>query len=127
VADRLLRKVSKEMGVWDGPAGVERGLMAEIHRLTNVLMPGRGGWETVPIHEAKERGFLDSSEASEVDACIVFFTLMSVMHKKTDLKEVLDGAMSLWGAQIELLNCTEYTNFLKTSTTAASSGATVAA
>src|ERR1700744_2311629 len=45
MAALLLRDEAKRMGIWDGPGGVEGGLVSEIRRLTNVALPGPKGWE----------------------------------------------------------------------------------
>jgi hypothetical protein len=127
IADKMLRKVATEMGAWDGPGGVSQGLFAEIRRLTNIMVSGGKGWEMLPYEGAQANGTLDATEASEVDAAIVFFTLASAMHKKTELAEILDGAMKLWGARTESLSCTDFRSSLKTSTVRENSGATVAA
>lgn len=127
IADKLLKKISIEMDVWEGPTGVQAGLVSEIHRLTNVLTVGKSGWETLPFGVAKSKGIIDSDDAAEVDAALIFFTVCSVMHRKSDVPGILGGAMKLWGAQIESLNSTEYINFLTKSTPAEHSGATAAA
>ena len=121
IAAKMLRKVSTEMGMWAGPRGVEQGLVAEIHRLTNVLAPGKRGWEMVPFDEAKTTR-LDSDETSEIEGALCFFTVASLTHRKADLPAVLAGAADLWGAQTTLLDWTEFMNSLPTSTGTASSG-----
>lgn len=127
IADKMLRKVSMELGVWDTPEGVERGLVAEIHRRTLVLAPGNKGWETVPFEEARKRGILDPQDAAEIEGALCFFCLVSLMHRRTIRREMLDIAMQLWGAQIESLGSTEFTNSLPTSIAGASTGVTAAA
>jgi hypothetical protein len=52
VAAMILKDKAIELGVWDGPEGVERGLIQEIRRLANVFVPTDKGWETIPINEA---------------------------------------------------------------------------
>lgn len=130
IANRLLRDVSVDLGVWEDQKGVDgrpvpgvkSGLMNEIYRLTNVLAVGEKGWETVPYQEAVARGLLDAADASEVEGAIVFFTVASAMHRREQRAEVLAGAALLWSAQITSLNSTEYMNSLPTSTRAGSSG-----
>lgn len=121
IADKMLRKVSQELGVWEGPTGVQNGLIAEIHRLTNVLAVGKNGWEMLPYHVAKKT-VLNADDAAEIDAALVFFGLGSVMFRRAQVADLVGGAMKLWGAQIESLSCTEYMNSLRTSTAGASSG-----
>lgn len=126
IADKMLRKTATELGVWDGPEGVQSGLVAEIHRLTNVLAPGKNGWETIPFDEAK-KGRLEAEDAAEIEGCLVFFTLIVLVNRRTVRRQMLEAAMELWGARIESLNCTEFTTSLATSTEDANSGATAAA
>jgi hypothetical protein len=123
IAAKMLRKVSTEMGVWEGQNGVQQGLVAEIHRLTNVFAPGKRGWEMVPFDEAKKT-HLDSDEASEIEGALCFFTVASLTHRKADLPAVLAGAADLWGAQTTLLGCTEFMNSLPTSIETENSGET---
>lgn len=127
IADKMLRKVAMELGVWDTPDGVERGLIAEIHRLTLVLAPADKGWETIPFDEAKKRAVLSPEDAAEIEGALCFFCLIYLMHRKSIRQQMLEVAMQLWGAQIESLGSTEFTNSLPTSTEGASTGATVAA
>jgi hypothetical protein len=126
VADKLLRKVSKDLGIWDGPDGVQMGLINEIHRNTLVLAAGKKGWEMIPFDHAA-RDILSKDDVAEIEAALTFFTVASAMHRKSDQAEILGGAMKLWGAQIESLTSTEYMNSLRTSTAVASIGATAAA
>jgi hypothetical protein len=121
IAALLLRDVAKSTNAWEGPAGVERGLVAEIRRLTNVVAPGAHGWEMVPFEEAVNKGVLDKTEASEVEGAITFFTVASCMHRRAD-RAILEGAMKIWSARIESLTCSEFISSLPTSTGAASSG-----
>jgi hypothetical protein len=122
VADKLLRKVSKDMGAWEGEEGVERGLIAEIHRLTMVAAPSEKGWQDYQYQEAKDLGIIDADDAPEVDAAIVFFTVYSCMTRKRDLKIELGGGMKLWGARLEYSTFTELVASLRTSTVTANSG-----
>jgi len=130
VADKILRRVARNLGEWDksdGTPGPAQGLVAEMRRLTNVLAPGAKGWEMRQFEEALSAQLIDATDASEIEAALTFFTVASAMHRRVDLKEILEAAAGLWGARIEYLNCTEYLNSLRTSTEAASTGATTAA
>lgn len=127
VADKLLKKTSMDIGIWEGAEGVQAGLVSEIHRLTNVVMIGKSGWETVPWGFAKQNKLLNDADIAEVEAAIVFFTVSQACHPRAKLPEYLEAASSLWGGQITSLNCTEYANSLPTLTADASSGATAAA
>jgi len=123
VASLLLRDAAKYLNVWDGEDGVEQGLMAEIHRLTNVVMPGPQGWTTVPFEEVKRKQILADDDLSEVENSIVFFTLASVMPFRKEREGVLNAASTVWSAQLTSLNVTEYQNSLPTLTATDNTGA----
>lgn len=124
IADKMLKKVSTDLGIWED---VQRGFVGEMHRLTNVLVPATKGWEMFPLDDAISRKIIDSDDASEIEGALCFFSIASAMHRKKDLHGILDGAMRLWGAQLNSLGCMEYTNSLGKLTEAESSGATAAA
>lgn len=123
VAAMMLKQVATEMGVWDGPEGVENGLMAEVRRLSNVLVMGpSGGWEMTPLQSALDSNSLDAKEVSEVENLLVFFMVASAMHRANQMP-VIAGAVAMWDAQISSQSCTELLSSLRTSTETASSGA----
>lgn len=123
IAALVLRDIARASGAWEGPEGVENGLVAEMHRLSNVLMPVDGkGWQTMPYADAVARQMLSKEEQGEVEGAIVFFMVASAMHRRAELTAAL-GAMSLWAARLTSLNATEYAASLRTSTPADSSGA----
>lgn len=122
VAGLILKKVADDMGVWDGPGGVQMGLVAEIRRLSNVICPGPNGWAMVPMQEAVDRNYFDADDVAEVENALAYFTVASSMHKKASLKAFLDGASELWGGQITSSSCTDFLNSLPTSTETASTG-----
>ena len=125
IAGMLLKKVAEGLGVWEGSSGVQRGLVEEIRRLSNVIVPGeRGGWDTVPLYDAIKLGQINDDDASEVENVLAFFTVASVMHKKIDLPEIMRGASRLWGGQTTFLNCTEYAHSLPILTKEGNTGAT---
>ena len=122
VAMLLLKDQARQMGVEED---VQRGLVNEIRRLTNVVVqtPDRG-WETLPLDTAISRQMIDADDASEVDNALAFFTVVSTMHRREDQQTILDGVRSLWGAETTSLNSTEYADFLRTSTADATSATT---
>jgi hypothetical protein len=122
IAGLMLRKVSTDAGIWDGPEGVERTLLAEIRRLTNILVPGERGWEMLPFDDARTRKQIEVEEAEEIEAAVIFFTAFSRMLPRGQ-KELLDGAVSMFGARIESSTCTEFTRSLPISNSAANTGA----
>ena len=123
VAALMLKKVAIDMGVWDGDGGVQQGLMAEIQRLSNVVAPGPGGWQTLPLYNAQKEGLLTAEEMREVEGQAVFFILTSALNKPKQIPVIMQGVSRLWGAQTTLSNSTEFAASLKTSTEAANTGA----
>lgn len=122
VAFYLLRDAAKEMNRWDGDDGVERGLMAEIHRLTNVLMPSEKGWVTVPFAEVHAKKMIDDDDLAQVENLLVFFTLASVVPPRKERPTILAMTSVLWDAQTTSSNCTEFANSLSMSKETVSSG-----
>lgn len=127
VAALVLRDVSIARGVWDGPDGVEAGLVAEIRRLTNVALPGPNGWEQIPWVEAVAKGRVSVDDAKEVENAVTFFIVASAMHKRGEIQPVLDGAAKLWNARTSPQNITEFVASLATPTTDDNSGGKKAA
>lgn len=131
IADKILRSVATEMGIWEsderaGRIGVKDGLVEEIHRLTNVLAPTKTGWRDLMFKEALDGSVLSAREAAEVDAMLIFFTVGSHMYPLQDARMALDGAMSLRGARVVYSSFTELKASLATSTAGGNSGAKAA-
>lgn len=124
VAALILKRVAQDMNMWDGPEGVQSGLVNEIRRLTNVIMPGEDGWQTIPFEDAIRQNRIDADDAAEVENAITFFIVSSAMHRRNVLMTILDGAAKLWGALTTLSNCTEFAASLPTSKEAANFGVT---
>lgn len=124
VAAMMLKKISEIAGVWDGPEGVELGLMAEIRRMSNVVRLTENGWQPIPLQMALDKGLLDSEDIEEAEGAIVFFTLASLMHRRNEIPEVLGGLCRLWGTQTSFLSVMEYQKSLPTSTPDANTGET---
>lgn len=122
IAAFMLKQVATDMGE-EAAEAVEKGLMNEIRRLTNVVMIGASGWETVPFVEAVAKKLISEEDVAEVENAMVFFTVASAMYRREQRQVMLTGAARLWGAQIESLNCTEFATSLRTLTQVESSGA----
>lgn len=122
VASLTLRNVAETAEVWDGPDGVEIGLMSEIRRLTNCILPTPNGWSTVPFEESRKT--MDAEILSEVEGQIVFFILNSAMHRKSRAEAFIKSAARYWGSLTTSLNVTEYAASLPTLTPADSIGVT---
>jgi hypothetical protein len=108
----LLRKCAKDLGVMEGPDRQHlepaQYLIAEIRRLTNVMVPSEKGFQIYPLQDAIDHEILTPDDISEVEGAVVFFMLSSAMHLRKDLPAILAGMTSLWDAQTTLLGCTEY-------------------
>lgn len=126
VAGLALKTMAKQMGVWDGAEGVERTLLAEIVRLSNVVQPGAAGWETVPMAVALEKGTFSERERAEVMGAAVFFTVLSAMHRTETLTPILQATGDLWGTRTTSSSATEFAASLRTSTVTENTGATAA-
>jgi hypothetical protein len=116
MAALLLRDEARRMGVWEGPAGVENGLVNEIKRLTNVAAPGPKGWETMPYGDAIRLKKIDPDDAGEVDNAIVFFTVGWWVYPKSKRSLALTGAARLWSGHSTSLSVTEFAAGSPTST-----------
>jgi hypothetical protein len=80
-----LKSIARKAGNWDGNGGVKFGLVNEIIRLTNIILPGERGWETVPLDSAVKRGMIDEDEEAEILSSVIFFTAISKVAPR-DLK-----------------------------------------
>lgn len=126
VAALLLKKIAVDSGEWDGPDGVQNGLVEEIKRLTNVVVsvgdwgenkdgqPAPKGWQTMPYVAAVQRALLDEDDIAEVENALCFFTCASHLNTRMQLPIILGLIASLWGALNTPLNSTEYSNSLPT-------------
>jgi hypothetical protein len=117
IADKMLRRVCESLGNWDD---VQKGLVAEIHRLTIYVAPGEKGWEPSPYADAK----LEAEDRSEIEAALVFFTCGSAMYTRDMRPGRLGFAASLWGAQTTSQSVTEFIASLRTSNEGGNSGET---
>jgi hypothetical protein len=112
LAAMIIRNMAEQMGLADE---VERGLLAEIWRLSNVLILSENGWEPVTLEQAKSRKLIALDDLEEVEGAICFFILASALHRKKDLPQTLNS-MRLWGAQPTSLSLTEFKDSLPIST-----------
>ena len=124
IAALMLRKVAEQTNTLEGPEGVRSGLLGEIIRLSNVLMPNpAGGWQTTPLHNAIAQEFLDEDDVAEVEGVLVFFTCVSSMHTRSQIADILK-MMQLWGVQTTSSNSTEFAASLQTSNPEENTGVT---
>ncbi len=120
-----LRSTAQEMDAGGGDtyrSGAE-SLLQEIWRLTNVLMPGPRGWETVPFHEVIHNNTLEEEQIKEVQNILSFFTVASWFHRESERKDIYE-ILKKFGAQIVSSNVTEFSSSLPTSTAPGTTGVT---
>jgi hypothetical protein len=126
VAGLMLERLARADSVWDGPEGVQNGLLPEIRRLTNVIVPTGKGWETLPYEEALRRGLISGDDVEEVEGALVFFICASAVlrgPKQRRKLEILLGMVEYqWGARSSLLGLTEFAASLQTLTPDATIG-----
>lgn len=122
VAMLILKKLAAELG---DPEAVQKGLINEIFRITNVVLLTDKGWDTMPYEAAVSRSLITPEDAGEVENALAFFIVSSAMHRRDMLKAILPGAATLWGAELTSLNSTEFMNSLRTSTVIENTGETV--
>ena len=121
VAALALRDAAKR---FDLTEATEHGLLAEIRRLTNVVLPTPAGNTVLPLETASERGLLDADEAAEIEGYTAFFTVISTMERKKTAAAILTLMGDLWETATSSLNSTDFAASLKTSTAAENTGAT---
>lgn len=116
IAALMLKKIATDSGAWAGTEGVENGLMNEIRRLSNVILPGANGWETLPLADALKRDLLSDGDIAEAEGIIVFFILVSAVNRRSAAASILNLATDLWGSEITLSDSTTYARSLPTLT-----------
>lgn len=115
---------------WDGPDGIggEVGLMGEIVRLSNAVVPDKAkGWGHVPLQTALDQQLIDDDEKSEVLNLLVFFTVVSLVAPRVDRARLVRGEAAVYELQITLSNATEFAISLRMSKDDATSGERVPA
>ena len=117
-----LKAISKQAGNWDGAGGVKFGLVNEIIRLTNVLVSGERGWESIPFDTAVKREVLNEDEEMETLSSLVFFTAISKVAPKDLKNSFLEMAGALRSWELTFSECTEYMSGLPILTKKESTG-----
>jgi hypothetical protein len=96
-------------------------LMAEIRRLTMVLVPTAGGWDLLPIESAVAAGKIDAEDQAETESAIVFFTCICALASKAERKKQASSTASLLTGSITSLSPMEFADSLPNSMKAAPS------
>jgi len=126
LAHKRLLKIAKEMGP-DKLDEVEKGLLPEIRRLTNVAVFSGKAWEQMLYQDAVDQKILSREDIDEIEGKLVFFMAASHILQRHERQAVMSGAMAMWDAQISSLDFTAYLSSLPTSTAAENSGENKAA
>jgi hypothetical protein len=93
-------------------------LLAEIKRLTTILVPGVSGYEQVPVDAAISSGKIDSEDWGELEAAIVFFTCHAMTARKANRLSIAAATASVLNGSITSSSPMEYAAGLQTSTKA---------
>jgi hypothetical protein len=116
----MLQHIATQDGVWDGENGVEQVLLAEIRRLSNVVMQADGRWQAVPYDVAVRQKLLDEDDTDDMENALIFFICVSAFLRGRRNKEKLDILLALmtsrWNAPTTSLGCMEFAASLPTST-----------
>lgn len=129
IAKDALEQASKAMqrdamsSWWEGPNGVEMGLLNEIWRVTSVLAPGEnGGWDQMMYLEARDRAkIITEDEADQVENALVFFTLNWRMLHPLIRQGMIAQTGQTWGWQVSPSTISEFRASLGASTKAETS------
>jgi hypothetical protein len=126
----MLQHIAKQDGVWDGEGGVQHGLLSEIRRLSNVVLPSEGRWQTMPYDEAARRKLIDEDDAIDMENALVFFICVSAYLRGKRNKEKLDIIFSMmasrWNSPTTSLDCMAFAASLPTLTPVVNIGAMAA-
>jgi len=107
-----LKSMAIKAGNWEGTDGVKFGLVNEIKRLTNVMISGERGWETLPLDVALKQGAINEDEEAEILSSLVFFTAISKVAPKDLKNSFLEMAGALRNWELSSLSCMDYQNGL---------------
>ncbi|AOJ70869.1 MULTISPECIES: hypothetical protein [Burkholderia] len=100
-------------------------LLAEIRRLTMVLVPTAAGWDLLPLESAVSAGKIDDEDQAEVESAVVFFTCIYALASKAERKNHANRTASLLKGSITSLPPLEFSASLPTSTKGATSAPAV--
>jgi hypothetical protein len=113
------RRDALEMGMLNDagqPRDTSEALLAEIKRLTLVLVPTDAGWNHLPIDAAIRGKHLDAEEWREVESQIVFFTVAYAMAQRSARPAMATALAGVLRGETTSSNPTDYCDSLKTST-----------
>jgi hypothetical protein len=116
------RRDAREWGLPEGLSLEEGGtampLLAELKRLTQVIVPAPTGYLTIPVDVALNTGQIEMADWLEAEAAIVFFTV-GYATKRRNLPQVAADLASPLSGSITSLQPMEWAASLSTSTATA--------
>jgi hypothetical protein len=115
IAGYTLRDIAKEM---NSTVDISQSFVNEIYRLTFVFMidPVTNKWKTFPYLEVKNKKMVDEDVLMEVENALIYFTVASAIHLKSELPIIMTGLNQIWGAETTSLDPMAYCNSLTTLT-----------
>jgi hypothetical protein len=119
-----LKSISQANNTWEGVSGVQKGLLNEIIRLTNVAFVGERGWETIPLDTAANQKIVDEENVSEIMSSLIFFTSICKVAPRSLAATFLEMAGSLREWQFTSSPFTEWLSSLPQLTTESDSTVT---
>lgn len=99
-------------------------LLNEIERMSIVLVSTPTGWDTVPLRQAVDQGFLEPGDDTEAVNGAVFFTVAWHVPPRRRRSLVIEYGATQWSAVTSSLTPTDFIASLKTSTAVETSAAT---
>ena len=117
IAYLMLKKAAEQLGEWNQ---INSGLLTEVRRLTNILLPDPSGWKQIPYQSAIAQKLVSAEDQAEIDGAVVFFTLSFAVMGRKEVMAILP-ALTGWSLQLESLTLMEYADLLPTLTEAGSS------
>jgi hypothetical protein len=124
--ESVAKATARAQGVswWEGEDGVERGLISEMVRLSNILKPTPAGWQVEPLDGAfgGPDSYLSDEEAGDVRNQIAFFTVAWVAGPRTERARTCRAGALLYDSLTTSLDPTAFSKSLTTSSAAESTG-----
>ena len=87
-------------------------LLADIKRLTMVLLPTETGWVSRPVDSAIATGQIDEDEWSEVESALVFFTCHCALVKRAQRAAMFKATSAVLQGVSTSLTLTEFSDSL---------------
>lgn len=119
---RIAAKVMNALAEKQNDQLAATAIMNEIRRTTMVIAPDG----PMLLAEAVTKGIIDAEDLDILENALVFFIVVSAIHRPATRRTTMEIAVALWTGQITSLNSTAFAASLRTSTVTESSGAKVA-